>query len=505
MRFGISVIVGLATVWTAVAGAGKGPDTAALAAIEATRVRAVDDFRRGLEILEAGDDVVAGTVMASARIQLRQAGDMCALTAGCDLVVFVRTLDSLLEEYDAALVARLRAAEDNGGIDLEPLDADEGAAEFAEDGADTVEQAIPELGETARLLRGIDLAEVIRLNDEVQGALEDWLTWMRPNLMESYRNYAQLRERIVPVYAEAELPEALLFAMVASESGGKAHAVSRAGAAGILQFMRATGQLYGLGTEGGFDTRFDPLASTRANVRYLNDQFAALNNDLEKALAAYNGGENRMKSLERRYPGVPLWDPRIYHSLPRETREYVPRILAAAWLFLHPEDYDVRFPKVDPAVVTVDLARPASLFELAICLGQAGGQEDGWFRALRNLNPRYESETRLPQGTQLEVPRAAAAAYSAQCVEGPLVARAADVYAGARAQHVAADKAPAAASAASGDGQYRTYVVKRGDTLGRIASKYPCATSKQLARLNGIKAPKYVVRPGQKLRVPICN
>ena len=70
-------------------------------------------------------------------------------------------------------------------------------------------------------------------------------------------------------------------------------------------------------------------AATRANVAYLNERFEALNGNLAMALAAYNGGENRVMNLRRRY-GDNFWDSRVYYSLPRETREYVPRILAAA-------------------------------------------------------------------------------------------------------------------------------------------------------------------------------
>ena len=116
-------------------------------------------------------------------------------------------------------------------------------------------------GESVSLLRGTDLRDLITLNGPVNAAIDDWLTWMRPNLMQAYENYRYLRAEMAPVYAEAGLPEALLFAMIATESGGKVHAISRAGAAGPLQFMRYTGQRYGLIMDDGFDLRLDPEMS----------------------------------------------------------------------------------------------------------------------------------------------------------------------------------------------------------------------------------------------------
>ena len=212
-----------------------------------------------------------------------------------------------------------------------------------EAGAPSLLNAMPELGDTVALLRGNDLREMISLNGPVKAALDDWLTWNRPMLMSSYEYYQYLRDKIAPIYEEAGLPEALLFAMIATETGGRVHSFSHAGAAGLLQFIRSTGQRYGLREVDGFDMRLDPEAATRANVAYINEQFEILNESFEMTLAAYNSGEYRMKRLQRRYK-TGFWDQRVYYRVPRETREYVPRILAATWLFLHPEDYNLEFP-----------------------------------------------------------------------------------------------------------------------------------------------------------------
>jgi membrane-bound lytic murein transglycosylase D len=330
---------------------------------------------------------------------------------------------------------------------------------------------------------------MIQLNGPVKAALDDWLTWLRPMLMEAWWNYQYLRPEMAPAYIEAGLPEALLFAMMATETGGKVHSYSRAGAAGPLQFMRYTGRMYGLKVVDGFDLRLDPASASRANVAYLNDRFKELNNDLEKALAAYNGGEGRMRNLHRRHNGAPLWDNKVYYSLPAETRDYVPRVLAAAWLFLHPEEYGLEFPAVSAEIVELILQEEAAISELAICLGQQQDSYNGWFRTLRNLNPRLDPGERLEAGATLRVPEALEAAYQEQCLSGELLAQARQLH----------------------DANYPDtpemipYKVRRGDTLGKIASRHRCVSLGELASINRIRPPRYVIHVGQTIRIPGCS
>jgi soluble lytic murein transglycosylase-like protein len=103
------------------------------------------------------------------------------------------------------------------------------------------------------MLNGVRLDQVIKVNGPIKAALQDWLTWMRPNLIDAWENYQYMRYLMWPAYAKAGLPEALMFGILAKESGGKVHAVSNAGAAGPFQFMYHTGLRFGLGSESGFD------------------------------------------------------------------------------------------------------------------------------------------------------------------------------------------------------------------------------------------------------------
>ncbi|MDX1389012.1 MAG: transglycosylase SLT domain-containing protein, partial [Acidobacteriota bacterium] len=431
-------------------------------------------------LLTEGEEIAGESRVSHATTELNAAAAECAATSGCEMRRFLSVFDELLGRQSLAIkqqAYRIETFEEIAALDVE-----------REPGTSAFVEVMPEMEHTVSLLRGTDLREIIDLNGPVSAALDDWLTWMRPMLMAAYENYQYLRDDIAPIYEEAGLPEALLFAMIATESGGKVHAFSRAGAAGPLQFMSRTGRRYGLTEIDGFDTRLDPAAATRANVAYLNDQFAVLNDNLAKALAAYNGGENRMKGLNRRLGGASLWDSRMFYSLPRETREYVPRVLAAAWLFLHPEDYDLEFPILDVRKAMLRVEDDIAIGELAVCLGQEHNA-NGWFRTLRNLNPRLGPGERVEAGEEIVVPEILLEVYERRCLDGDLLARARELH---------------DANYPDG-GEMIPYVVQRGDTLGKIASRHRCVSVGELAAINGIRAPKYVIRVGQNLQIPRCG
>ncbi|GAP64976.1 soluble lytic murein transglycosylase-like protein [Mizugakiibacter sediminis] len=446
----------------------------------------LDEASRGYEDalkMQSGGDPGADAALHKALDELLRSAAQCGATAGCEAQRFFSTFDRLL---------RLK---DGGELAGEPAEQTLPDTQSDEDTAgeqSPVLQAMPQAQRTVTLLRGHKLSDLIAMNGPVKAALEEWLTQMRPNLMDAWVNYQYLRYRMWPEYRKADLPEALLFGILAKESGGKVHAMSRSGAAGPLQFMYATGLRFGLATVNGFDERFDPALAARANAAYIDEQLKALNDNLEFVLAAYNGGEGRMRRVAAANPDASFWDPKIYFTLSPETREYVPMVLAAAWLFLHPERYNLEFPKVDGEPGQIELAQPASLAELTVCLGQAGGMRDGWFRTLRNLNPALNPQVEQPAGTRLQVPKVLEAAYRQSCAAGPWQTLAADL-------HEAALPAPPPETQ-----RPRTYVVRRGDTLSSIVRKLGCSNVQALAELNRLRAPHYALHPGQALHLPQC-
>lgn len=112
------------------------------------------------------------------------------------------------------------------------------------------------------------------------------------------------------------------------ESGFNPWAVSPKGAAGLWQFMPETARRYGLEVHPKHDERFLPLKSAQAAARYLRDLQAQFG-DWLLALAAYNAGEGRVQSLIDRTGIRDFWTMARRRLLPRETIEYVPKVLQA--------------------------------------------------------------------------------------------------------------------------------------------------------------------------------
>ncbi|MGA9423200.1 MAG: transglycosylase SLT domain-containing protein [Rhodanobacteraceae bacterium] len=460
-------------------------DESALTALYAEMDHDVARYEAGLALVRTGDEAHAQTEIKAALDDLRAAAARCGQLPGCDDQRFFAAFDRLLR-LDVDGLAETGESDTNAATPEATTEAGESSPMIA---------ALPELGRSVTLLKGRRLGDIIALNGPVKAALEEWLTQYRPNLIDAYENYEYLRSRMWPEYRKAGLPEAVLFGMLAQESGGKVHAVSRSGAAGPLQFMYATGLRFGLATVDGFDERFDPALSARANAAYLNEQLAVFNDNLDLVLAAYNSGEGRMQRMVENAADTSFWDPDIYFEVSPETRRYVPMVLAAAWLFMHPQRYNLQFPKIDGHPARITLVQPASIAELTVCFGQDAGPRSGWFRTLRNLNPELDPQEREPVGTRINVPKSLEDSYAESCAHGHWASLAADLHSAI---------APVPPRSLVSQRRPSSYHVRRGDTLASIVRRHGCGSVRRVARNNGIRPPRYAIRAGQTLRLSGC-
>jgi membrane-bound lytic murein transglycosylase D len=454
--------------------------------------QASGQYGQALEQARHGDNAQSQKTLESALDELRSASDRCVNTPGCDAARFLAAYDRALRLKDGSFLG----TEDD---DQAPDTEDQGAG-----GGDSgLLATLPQTQRTVQLLHDHKLSDLVATNGTVQAALQVWLTRLRPNLIRAYVDYQYLRYQMEPAFHKAGLPEAILFGLIAKESGGNVHAVSRSGAAGPLQFMPATGSRFGLNTIDGFDQRFDPTMSAQATAAYLNEQLGQLNDNLALVLAAYNGGEGRMGRLAAGTPNASFWNPDVYFSLSPETREYVPMVLAAAWLFLHPQRYNLHFPKVDGAPGSVQLVNAASLNELSVCLGDDDGARYGWYRTLRNLNPQLDPSQVQPQGTRINLPKFLEGAYKQSCTSGRWVVLASTLQNAqlpAPPAQVAADPPPVRKSRSSA----KHYTVRKGDTLYAIARRFDCDDVRELVRDNRLQSATDL-QVGKRLRLVGCS
>jgi membrane-bound lytic murein transglycosylase D len=481
-----------------------------------TRNMAAAEARYRQALVKIGNSDPDGQKQGDAALEdMEDAVAQCGQYKGCQVSTLLATYKRLL---------KLRADDEaqlGGGDEIDPNDPDPDHVGLAAFNA-----AVPQAAQAANLLDSHThrFDSMVQYNPAVQAAIRRWLTDMRGPLIQSYENYEYMRQVMWPSYERAGLPEALLFGIMAKESNGKVHATSRTGAAGPMQFMYATGKRFGLGPDAtGFDTRYDPRAAAEASAAYLNERMGELNHSIELALAAYNGGEGRALRVYQGAGGRGFWDASIYSQFPPETQDYVPMVIAAAWLFLHPKQYGLSFPDVDAKPAALRLDKPASIYELAICLGNHGVRE-GYMRPLRNLNPRYEADSWLPAGTTLSATTQIVGLYNRYCIDGPRALLAEQlVRSDPQAAIVRSGPAPTdttvtGTTVATGvpttvatgrpkpalPARHRNYSVQRGETLTSIAQKFQC-DMRELATANDVRGPRYEIRPGQRLRLESCT
>jgi membrane-bound lytic murein transglycosylase D len=476
-----------------------------LAAAQALQKRMDDAEKRYRDaLLSDGDEDAAARAGESAMAEIKAVIEACGRQRGCSMPEMLATYERVLKASPEL------SGEVFDDVADDPIDEN-----------DLANVPVPQEADAASLLseEGQRFVRMVQFNPAVQAGIRRWLTDMRPSLMDSYENYRTMQHLMSPAFKRAGLPEALLFGIMAKESNGKVHVGSRAGAVGPMQFMPATGRRFGLGNDGtGFDTRYDPRASADAAAAFLLERMAQLDNSIEMSLAGYNGGEGRALRVHREFAGRSFWDASVYNQFPAETKDYVPMVIAAAWLFLHPNEYGIRWPRVNTRPTTITLAQPSSIYELTICLGNYGSR-DGYMRALRNLNPRWEPASPMPAGTVLNATSRMAWLYRFNCrgsgkraqLAKQLVqsdTRSALVRVGDVSSAPMPSQPLPAATAPPPPPQRpappRTHTVQRGETLTAIARKFGCTVA-DLARANNLKAPRYAIQPGQSLRVEPCK
>jgi len=179
----------------------------------------------------------------------------------------------------------------------------------------------------------LDIAIDIRFNNQVKAYIESYVSDYRIGT-ERLLGRSELYFPIIDRELESRnLPNELkLLAIV--ESGLKPDVQSRVGAVGMWQFMKRTGQHYGLEINYMVDQRKDPVSSTKAALEYLQDLYNRFG-DWTLAIAAYNCGPGTINSAIRRANSNKYWELQEY--LPRETRNYVPKFIAAAYLMKYYE------------------------------------------------------------------------------------------------------------------------------------------------------------------------
>lgn len=273
---------------------------------------------------------------------------------------------------------------------------------------------------------------------------------------------------VLDVLRRYDVPDDFLYLAVI-ESGMDPHAYSRAAAVGMWQFMSFTARSEGLEVGWSVDERRDPVAATDAAARHLTDLYGTFG-DWALAAAAYNAGEYRVKRARRRSGGdADFWELAARGLLPRETRAYVPKLIAAARVGHDPHGTGLGF---------VPQERPLEWRDVQV---EPGSRLDAVARAarvsadhVRRLNPHLRQGITSPRGatSTVRLPADAADGFAARWAQIP-------------------------------DSQRRghvVHVVQRRETLSGIAEAYGVSLN-AIREVNQVN-PRQLL-PGQRLTVPL--
>lgn len=397
---------------------------------------------------------------------------------------FDRAVEMLLESpYGARTEPRLRAHFDRlvdriNALEVIALRQGDGFTEKRAEAAvidallTNTTFAPPEASEKTRESVTEDIASFgtfpIALNSRVLSYVEAFQGSLRPFLTEGLTRAGRYMPMIERVFREEGVPLELAWVPLI-ESAFKPSAKSRVSAQGVWQFMVPTARDFGLRYDWFIDERSDPEKSTVAAARYLKMLNKIFDGDWALALASYNGGQGRVQSAVRRSGISDFWGLASGPGyLPRETREYVPMIMAAMVIAKNPAKYGFDLRPLDPLVYdkvkvpgAVDLRRVAEWADVSL-------------DAIEELNPelrRWTTPVNYPE-YELKVPQG----------RGPVLEK--------RLASVDPDDLAA----------FKRYVVRPRETLASVAKKHGVSRT-ELAVANGLGT-KARLRSGQSLIIP---
>jgi membrane-bound lytic murein transglycosylase D len=308
-----------------------------------------------------------------------------------------------------------------------------------------------------------------KLDDVERSAVVQQLNWYagNPEYLERAFGRAELYLYHIVTELEARGMPLELALLPVVESAFEPYAYSRARASGLWQFIPGTGSRFGLKQNWWYDGRRDVVESTRAALDYLQYMHDEFNGDWLLAIAGYNCGENGVaRAIKRnRAAGRPtdFWS----LSLPKETRAYVPKLLAMKRLVANPEDFGLGFSAI-PNQPYFDRVETLGQIDLKMAAEVAGVT----YEELYELNPAFHRWATDPAGPHfLLLP-----------VDGAQVFR----------QNIGQLTPEQRLGAA-------LYIVKPGDSVSSVAQEFSTTTS-VIRELNSL--PSGTLTVGSTLLVP---
>jgi len=307
----------------------------------------------------------------------------------------------------------------------------------------------------------------LMMTDQVAGYISYFSNRGRGTFERAFSRSGRYHDMMVSILKQEGVPQDLIY-LAQAESGFHPLAVSRVGARGIWQFMGSRARGYGLSHNLWVDDRQDPEKSTRAAAHHLKDLYNQFG-DWYLAMAAYNSGPGTVQAAVRRTGYADFWELYRRNVLPKETRNYVPIILAVTIIAKNPSQYGLEDIAMDhPAKYdSVTITYPVDLRLVAECVGATPVE-------LQELNPSLLRLTTPREGKfDLHLPTGKKDEYQSAIAAIPTGMRL----------------------------SWRYHTVQSGDTLASLAKTYR-APAKSIAEVNHLDGTE--LETGAKLVIPVA-
>jgi membrane-bound lytic murein transglycosylase D len=323
----------------------------------------------------------------------------------------VRSDDRLEAEFD-------RIVEGVNHLDLGGLASDTGAQKSEPAPIDETNGITPSADANVRAKAQAEIKSThsdlpLMMTDQVAGYISYFSNRGRGTFEHAFARSGRYHDMMVKILKEEGVPQDLIY-LAQAESGFHPLAVSRVGARGIWQFMGSRARGYGLHHSMYVDDRQDPEKSTRAAARHLRDLYAEFG-DWYLAMAAYNSGPGTVQAAVKRTGYADFWELYRRNVLPKETRNYVPIILAVTVITKNLSHYGFDDVSMDEPVLydSVNINYPVDLRLVAECVDATQAQ-------LQELNPSLLRLTTPREGTfELHLPVGTKNQYQTAIAEIP--------------------------------------------------------------------------------------
>ncbi len=257
----------------------------------------------------------------------------------------------------------------------------------------------------------------LMMTDQVAGYISYFSNRGRGTFERAFARSGRYHDMMVKILKQEGVPQDLIY-LAQAESGFQPTAVSRAGARGIWQFMGSRGRGYGLQRSLWVDDRQDPEKSTRAAARHLRDLYGQFG-DWYLAMAAYNSGPGTVQAAVKRTGYADFWELYRRNVLPKETRNYVPIILAVTIMTKNLSHYGFDDVSMDDPLAfdSVSINYSVDLRLVADCVDSTPTQ-------LQQLNPSLLRLSTPKEGTfELHLPRETKVQYETAIADIPSTMR----------------------------------------------------------------------------------